>query len=203
MANYTSKNTSVNTKQLPAIYRKIDWTALYHNWCKHHDNTKDIFYIVDWGCGKETSHIEKYIYERLPKDKAKYLGYDPYWKTQSENDSIDSIIGCAFRNRVDIGCFICSNVLNVIKQDKTVIDLKYMFQFYHKYLNTPYFITVYEGDRSCVGKETKPDCWQRNQPLHFYCNLTVNGVFDKETIKNKVIVPKEFQDVIHKTSTGS
>ena len=36
------------------------------------------------------------------------------------------------------------------------------------YRMNPVYVTVYEGDKSGVGRETKKDCWQRNEQLIFY-----------------------------------
>jgi hypothetical protein len=36
------------------------------------------------------------------------------------------------------------------------------------YRMNPVYITVYEGDKSGVGRETKKDCWQRNERLYVY-----------------------------------
>ena len=32
----------------------------------------------------------------------------------------------------------------------------------------PYFFKIYEGNKSEVGKQTKKDCWQRNQKTKDY-----------------------------------
>jgi hypothetical protein len=34
----------------------------------------------------------------------------------------------------------------------------------------PVFVSVYEGDGSGVGRQTKKDCWQRNEKLISYLN---------------------------------
>lgn len=47
-----------------------------------------------------------------------------------------------------------------------------------------YTTTVYEGDKSRVGRETKPDCWQENRPLRSYAKEVVR-VYDGAKIKIK------------------
>ena len=49
------------------------------------------------------------------------------------------------------------------------------------------YITVYEGDRSGVGRVTKADCYQLNQPLKWYYRLITEKLGYKATMKNGVI----------------
>ena len=44
-----------------------------------------------------------------------------------------------------------------------------------------YFITVYEGDKSGIGRMTKPDCFQRNETLDNYI-FRYEDVIYKNTI---------------------
>jgi hypothetical protein len=73
-------------------------------------------------------------------------------------------------------CIICSNVLNVIS------DISIVFDIVRKIFNKvtlrkqAIFVTVYEGDKSGVGKITKKDCYQRNQVLSDYLKY-FNAVF--------------------------
>ena len=46
---YTSANTSVNSKRLPAIYKKIDWYRI--------KNYYGDLVVLDIGAGKYTQHI--------------------------------------------------------------------------------------------------------------------------------------------------
>ena len=60
---FTSANTSINTKKLPAIYNKIDWNKLIG---------KTVF---DFGCGKqETINLIRDFLEKYDID---YIPYDP------------------------------------------------------------------------------------------------------------------------------
>lgn len=52
-----------------------------------------------------------------------------------------------------------------------------------------YFIKVYEGNKSSVGKQTKKDCWQRNQPTESY-------MYSDEIIKCGIITQKGCEDLI-------
>lgn len=144
---FTSKNTSVNIKRLPVIFHKLNlrelWLyRLYVNIAPQ---------ILDIGCGKETKHIEEFC----DMYNIKYRGYDPYWKTAKENSD-------ALNCNPDF--IACSNVLNVIKENDIVHEI-------HKWMRrqqVPYFIKVYEGDKSFIGRETKKGCYQRNLPTEEY-----------------------------------
>jgi hypothetical protein len=48
------------------------------------------------------------------------------------------------------------------------------------------FISVYPGDNSGVGKQTKKDSWQRNEKLKAYLK-TVHAVFPNAGIQKGVI----------------
>ena len=104
--------------------------------------------ILDYGCGRFNTN----------KDFAeahgfKWYGYDPGWKTETENAE-------ALNCHPDI--IICSNVLNVVDDDT-------MFEIMHhidKYL-VPVYYTIYEGDKSGIGKETTKG-FQRNEKTSEY-----------------------------------
>lgn len=64
----TSKNTSINTTKLPAIYNKIDFELLAN------------FTLVDYGCGRPET--QKLIREHLSYYNINFVPYDPYWCTE-------------------------------------------------------------------------------------------------------------------------
>ena len=104
--------------------------------------------IFDWGCGKAPEIIRKYVEDH----GGTYYGYDPY------NDAGEFPHGARF----DLVTF--SNVLNVIAEDEILID-----EVSTALTLAPVVaIAVYEGNRSGVGKQSKKDCYQRNQPLGWY-----------------------------------
>ncbi len=141
MQNYTSKNTSVNTKNLPAVYNKVCW-----------DKLPEDAKVLDWGCGKD----RRLIIEMMDRYDLAYIGFDPYWLSDKHNKLAESLLGKA-------EVFICSNVLNVIDDDNVIKDICNKAT-QHKY----FFITVYEGNKSGVGKRSKEDCYQRNDKLKYY-----------------------------------
>lgn len=71
---------------------------------------------------------------------------------------------------VQADAIICNNVLNVIKDDEIIEKILDTIDSY----NLPSYITVYEGDRTGEGKETKTGTYQRNMKTKDY-NLDKRG----------------------------
>lgn len=161
MQKYTSKNTSVNTTKLPAVYNKVCW-----------DKLPEGARVLDWGCGKNTTLTSKVLEEH----KITHIGYDPNWKSDKENNLAKSWLGLA-------NVFVCSNVLNVIDDDNVIKDICLKASL-HEY----FFITIYEGDKSGVGKRSKEDCYQRNEKIKSYMQYFSNqAIHDGLYIRNGVI----------------
>ena len=178
MQKYTSKNTSINTTKLPAIYNMIDW-----------DKALELYpsrpRILDYGVGKpETVKlIESFFKER----KFPLFPYDLYNLSHERNRQTL----CA---NYLINTFICSNVLNVIDDDFTIqkiIDFaikmsKGKFRIINSVELLPtYFFKIYEGDKSGVGKQTGKDQYQRNMRVKDY--LT-KFTWDENTLIYKGII---------------
>ena len=70
--------------------------------------------------------------------------YDPY-----NLSAADNLYAASNWHRAT--CVICSNVFNVIKETSIIYDLHDLITSF----KVPYFITVYEGDKSWIGRETK------------------------------------------------
>lgn len=161
MQTITSKGTSINKTKLPAIYNKIDWESLS---CIKGRN------ILDIGCGRYTDHIKEFVESK----GFRYTGYDPYWATDADLTKEYDVI-------------ICSNVLNVIDDDKAM-ERVHLQVVYHQ---APYFITVYEGDGSGRGRKTGKDTYQRNQKTIEYARAD-------ECVRNKVITRPLWADLFLK-----
>ncbi len=99
--------------------------------------------VIDYGCGK---FFDNY---NLPSN---YVGYDPF---NRNNDEI-------LNEKYDVA--LCSNVLNVIMEHEVRMDVLRKL----KELANTVFITIYEGDKTGVGKETKNDCYQLNMAREDY-----------------------------------
>ena len=175
----TSKNTSINSTKLPAIYNKINWDELMDDWkIQNEDKENSIGIILDYGCGRYTDHIQDFVNSK----GFYYLGYDPYWNPidfQSEIEQISKIKGGG------IAAIICSNVLNVIPWWEGVKKTSHAIHALGHRADNRYFISIYSGDNSNRGRETKKDCWQWNRPTKAY-------LFDPcDIVKKDVIVNKE------------
>lgn len=174
----TSKNTSINSKKLPAIYNKIDWDKLEADWIEQHDGQNPIGIVLDYGCGRYTQHIEDFV----NKMGFYYIGYDPYWNPCDFWNEINQISKI---NGGGLAAVICSNVLNVIPWWTGVKQVSNLVHYIGYLANHRYFITVYSGDNSHHGRETKKDCWQWNRPTESYLFAC------DDIIKKNVITYKE------------
>lgn len=158
MQKYTSKNTSVNTTKLPAVYNKVCWDKLPRGTI-----------VFDWGCGKDIKLTSK----TLIKYGLMFVGYDPNWIAEEHNK-----IALECLDITDV--FVCSNVLNVIDDDDVIRDICDIASK-HEY----FFITVYEGDQSGVGRQSKEDCYQRNEKIKAYVKFFYT---DKDVYVKKGVI---------------
>ena len=110
--------------------------------------------VLDYGCGRFGGGTAR---KKCEARGISWSGYDPYWKTPEENAAV---LKAAEENPPD--CVVCSNVLNVIDDIRTVSETVCACLRLGKH-GTVIF-SVYEGDGSGRGRETKPGCWQRNEP---------------------------------------
>ena len=150
----SSKNTSVNTTKFPYIYSHIDWFELRKAFSS---NITPV--VLDYGCGRKTDHIKNFLHHM----GFKYKGYDPYWKTEEENEDALSI-------NADI--IICSNVLNVIAEKMLVNQI----HDFLRHSGALYFIKVYAGNKFYIGEVSKKDCFQRNEPTEEYLRYCTEGI---------------------------
>lgn len=165
MQAFTSANTSVNRSKLPAVYGKASFTSSM---------------VMDYGCGKYTDHIRSHV---NAMHKA-YLPYDPFNQSEQENASTATLVCNAMALHVPLDV-VCSNVLNVIDSDDEVANICHNIEEIVTATGGTAFVTVYEGDRSCVGRQTGRDSFQRNEPLYWYIRF-----FRNATIKNGMIIIK-------------
>ena len=115
--------------------------------------------VIDYGCGK---FFDRYS----DKVDANLTGYDPYNYRNYD---------AALTANYDIA--LCSNVLNVI--DDLEARLRVLRTL--KDLAPISYISVYEGDRSGRGRQTKPDCYQLNRSRGDYIPELVR-VFGKGNV---------------------
>ena len=160
---YTSAGTSINSRHLPAVYGKTRFTAPF---------------VLDIGCGRYTEHIE----EALRLQGRGFLPYDPYNQPDAvTNETLYRLMVC-IRSGIPVDV-VCSNVLNVIDDEATIWDTTGWIQRIVQATGGTAYITVYEGDRSGIGRQTGPDQYQRNTKLRDYLRF-----FPEAVIRNGRIV---------------
>ena len=162
---FSSAATSINKSKLPEAYttisKKIGWTP---------ETTH-----IDIGGGKFDNAVEF-----LGKMGVKAHVYDPFNRSEEHNAKVMKEVGEGGADSASL-----FNVLNVIKEP----------EYRHEALKTAHstlkpggkiFISIYEGDRSGVGKQTKKDSWQNNMttPAHL---PEVQKVFPNAKIMHGII----------------
>ena len=157
----TSANTCV--RKIPALAKKVEeffgWTAGSKN--------------LDIGAGKYQDFSDY-----LHKKRVKNLPYDPYNRPAKEND--ESLAACP-ADTVTI-----SDVLNVVQKEEDRIAILKLAKSHARKAGRVY-ISVYEGDKSGEGKESKKDCWQEHRKLTSYFP-EVEKVFNCAIIIGRFIV---------------
>lgn len=158
---FTSARTSINSAKLPAVYNKAPLNARI---------------VFDYGCGKYIDHIKYFLVGRT------YLAYDPYNQPRDVNEESVCLLRLAMQTHCPVDV-VCSNVLNVIDCDVAVEAIAKKICDICETTGGKGYITVYEGDRSSVGRQTGADQYQRNAPLRQYLRF-----FRNATIQNGMIV---------------
>lgn len=121
--------------------------------------------VLDYGAGLSHERAENYV---MMCGATRYTWYDPYWNDDAGNAK-------AFMN-APYDIILCANCLNVINDDKAMYDAVYNMLSLLKRGQDGFgyiFLTVYEGDKSGVGKVTR-DGYQRNLKTGEYVRLLYN-----------------------------
>lgn len=160
----TSKNTSINRDRVPAIYSKLAKQGVYGT------------HIFDIGCGKWTRHIKKFAKDNCMC--ADWYGFDPYNQDKLHNARVNEIVENEYFFNNNPNVFISSNVLNVIKDGRREHLQSILRRM--KAIDELY-ITVYEGDKSGIGRMTSKDCWQENRKLKTYFEEVEQAYRDTHT----------------------
>jgi SAM-dependent methyltransferase len=138
---FSSAATSINKNKLPeaysTIHKKIGWKP----------NTVHI----DIGGGKFDNAVEF-----LGKLGVNAHVFDPFNRSEEHNSKVMENVGKAGADSASL-----FNVLNVIKEPEYRQEA---LRTAHKALKPggKIFISIYEGDKTGVGKKTKADSWQNN-----------------------------------------
>ena len=172
--NYTSAATSINSTKLPAIYTRVSDAA--YQWADK---------LLDYGCGRYVTHLIKYAaqHSALPDDEyyhyCWWYGYDRYNRDAADNaHALDGYAENSSARRM----VFCSNVLNVVDSDDVVKGIA-GFLTACAISGAAVFVTVYEGDKSGIGRATKTDCYQRNEKIAEYLKY-----FDKSFVVKKGVI---------------
>ena len=155
MQKFSSRGTSINSAKLPKVYSKVSFFPT------------DI--VLDYGCGKFTSHIRDYL------GNVEYLPFDPFNQTNGVNANSLSKVRRALTAHEPV-YVVCSNVLNVIDDDETVQKISSRIEYIVTATGGRAFITVYEGNKTGIGKQTGKDQYQRNEKLGEYTKFFKNAV---------------------------
>ena len=162
MQNNTSANTSIN-KRLPALFGKLP------------DNIRNC-QMLDYGCGKYPEYVRQWAEKRgisvTSYDKYNYLS-DNWYKDHGYD------------------VVTLSNVLNVI--DNWIVRWGILEDCFDCLRDGgQLYITVYEGDKTGIGRRTKSDCWQENKKLSDYL-FEVEEIFGQNnvTMKKGMIIAKK------------
>lgn len=135
---HTSADTSINSTKVPTGFRKAIPTGI----------------VFDYGCGKFPSTNAAYCYEM---GATEYIPYDPYNSYYADLDEYTAAVDTLY----------CTNVLNVIDNDETIEEIIHNVMKLLAPRGRAIF-TVYEGNGTGEGRETKPDCWQTNKRIEAY-----------------------------------
>lgn len=172
--NYTSAATSINSAKLPAVYTRVSDSA--YQWADK---------LLDYGCGRYVTHLIKYAaqHSALPEDEyyhyCWWYGYDRYNRDAADNaHALDGYAENSSARRM----VFCSNVLNVIDSNDVVKGIA-GFLTACAISGAAVFVTVYEGDKSGIGRATKADCYQRNEKIAEYLKY-----FDKSFMVKKGVI---------------
>lgn len=110
--------------------------------------------ILNYGAGKHYLKHKNMFGDNL-------INYDKYI---SEINSLPS--------KDDFDIVVCSNVLNVIQDDT---EIQSILNYFDTLKGKKVYITIYEGDKSNIGKTTKLGTYQKNKPLKNWNELWSRG----------------------------
>ena len=157
---YHSNNTSIN--QIPALHKTVMKHGLFR--CINFDN----------GAGKYINATNI-----LEESLVLNVRFDPFNLSKEVNEN-------AYRYRGLCDTSTIANVLNVIKEESVQLEVLRRSHAMVKE-NGFVFISVYEGSKTGIGRQTKKDCWQNNKRLAEYLPL-VKKVFSNAQIKYNMII---------------
>lgn len=170
MQTVTSAATSLN--QVPALHKSTP-VRLYLE--SLHPSER---IIVDIGAGRYSEKASNYVRETY---HAAYFPSDKYNLPDETNRLTEDLI-----NSGNLPCALCSNVLNVIDDESEVSRVILSAATATLHRKGKAFFTVYEGDKSGIGKYTTKG-FQRNAKTEAYFPL-IRHWFTNVEKRGKVII---------------
>lgn len=159
---YTSQDTSINV--INKVYTKGKYVKGSN--------------ILDYGGGKYDSNIEY-----MEQKGCRVIVYDPYNRSEEYNKNTMDFVS----NNL-IHYIVCSNVLNVIKEDNIITEIiKNILEIKQKNNGCKVYISVYEGDKTGNQKETTKG-WQRNQKTSCYIEFIKNLGYEAKLNKGIIVI---------------
>lgn len=159
---FTSKNTSINSTKLPAIFKMINLEPGTVN--------------LDYGGGRFDN-----VADYLTQYDVINLVYDPFNRSNEHNKEVIRLI----REHGGADTATLSNVLNVIKEPEVRLNVLQNISNLVKPDGTLY-ITVYEGNGSGEEGPTKAG-YQLNRKTRDYLE-EIQEVFPEAFVKGKLII---------------
>jgi len=147
---FSSARTDIN--QVPAIFK-----LLMDNLERPRHFFADTNEILDYGGGAGEKLTKKWAELRV-----RNLVLDPYNRSEEHNAFVRQLLTIKPADHA-----ICSNVLNVIKEPEVRMEVLREIAALTSHVGCVFF-TVYEGNKSSRGRQTKKDCWQANRPFNSY-----------------------------------
>lgn len=159
---FTSAKTSINQHKLPSVFSKLNWQEGHQN--------------LDVGGGRFDN-----VNEFLQKFGATNHVYDPFNRSPEHNDSILKLLQESPADSATL-----SNVLNVIDNPEA---RRAALEFPRGKVKkgSPLWVSIYEGDRSGVGRQTAADSWQENRKLADYLDEVRQVYPDAEVTKGMIL----------------
>lgn len=167
---FTSENTSINSKRLPAIFNMVSFEPGTVN--------------LDYGGGKFDN-----VAEYLEQYDVVNLVYDPYNRSTQHNKQVIQLI----REHGGADTATCSNVLNVIKEPEVRLNVLSNISKLVKPGGVIY-ITVYEGTGKGDEHPTKSG-YQLNRKTKDYMD-EITQVFPDAYRKGKLIICQNTQSSV-------
>jgi SAM-dependent methyltransferase len=162
---FSSAETSINKNKLPeaysTIHRKFGWQP-------------DTLHL-DIGGGKFDNAVDF-----LKTQGVRGLVFDPFNRSEEHNEGVMREVGKGGVHSASL-----FNVLNVIKEPEYRAEA---LRTAHQSLKPGgrVFISIYEGDKSGTGKQTKKDSWQNNMATAAYLE-EVQRIFPNAKLQHGII----------------